>query len=371
MIIIGNADIYSCIHLLFLNSYSNANHMKINFTLTPNRYTVLAGWMAKGIMHLCLFLVCLAAMAQSKDRALTLDEYTKTKTFRIENPEQDTYVKVENTYVLDRYEMKPPYVFKYSDGIERRIYLYRLLDNKTKSSLGLVAMYTTPSNGKVINICVPNALADKAVWAAYIDDLKENGAKEAGLLSTFSYVLSREMSSLFSGGGAQSTTAAGAKTDYDVCFPADALVTMADGSERKISEVKAGDQVASYNTAHPKLEATQVLTVEVHENKDYAITTLTLIREEILTASIFRGIIQSTTYLEATDNHPVLTKEGRKEVGKIREGEKLFCYDNAAGEFVEYTVQKVAKGQKKVSKVYNLVTKKQNYVVNQAVVLDK
>jgi hypothetical protein len=158
------------------------------------------------------------AGAQEKARGLTLDEYKKAKTFAVNDLDNDTYLKFENAYVLDRYEMRPPYVFKYSDGIERRIYLYRLLDNKTKASLGMTAVYFTPGDGKKIHVCIPNPQAEKAVWAQYIDDLKEYAGAEKGFGSAFAYVTSRELAAL-AGGGAGATAASAGKTDFDVCFP--------------------------------------------------------------------------------------------------------------------------------------------------------
>lgn len=184
----------------------------------------------------CSFVLGLSPIVFGQDakesRGITVEEYAKAKTFTLKNLDEDTYVKFENNYILDRYQMKPPYIFKYSDGIERRIYLYKMLDNKTKQELAMLAIYYTPGNGKAINLCIPNAAAPKEVWVKYIDDLKEYGAKENGLLSAYSYVLSKEMSSLLNSGSGQPVNTAGSKTDYDVCFPKDALVTLANGSEK-------------------------------------------------------------------------------------------------------------------------------------------
>src|SRR5690349_10617463 len=71
-----------------------------------------------------LAVIAVEATAQetkTENRSLSLEEFNKVKTFIPKNLDQDTYVKFENAYILDRYQMKPPYVFKYSDGIERKI----------------------------------------------------------------------------------------------------------------------------------------------------------------------------------------------------------------------------------------------------------
>jgi len=54
-------------------------------------------------------------------RALTMEEYTKAKTFKVKDLDNDTYVKFDNTYVLDRYEMRKPYFITGDDGLKKRI----------------------------------------------------------------------------------------------------------------------------------------------------------------------------------------------------------------------------------------------------------
>jgi hypothetical protein len=116
------------------------------------------------------------AMAQSaaEGRGMTMEDFNKAKAFKIKDWDADTYVKFDNAYVLDRYEMKPPYVFKYSDGIERRIYLYKFLDNKTKKELGLIAFYHTPANGKTINLCVPGRSGERVTVYLFLRDVAGN-----------------------------------------------------------------------------------------------------------------------------------------------------------------------------------------------------
>jgi hypothetical protein len=313
------------------------------------------------------------AVAQDKARGLTLDEYKKVKSFGIGDLENETYVKFENAFVLDRYEMRPPYVFKYSDGIERKIYLYRLLDNKTKASLGMVAVYFTPGDNKKFNVCIPNPQADKTVWVQYIDDLKEYNQMEKGFGSAFSYVTSREMASL-AGGGAGTTASSTSKTDFDVCFPAFAEVTMADGSLLPVSQVKAGDKVASYNPETGTYETATVQEVEVHDQQLYGINTVVLSRVELF-ASLSSDQREHSHMLEATPNHPVWTQNGRKPVGNLALGEVL-TGRNSDGTFAQWQVmgmsnQAAGGAAYFTDKVYNLVTSKPAYLVNQMVVYTK
>ncbi|MDJ1500596.1 Hint domain-containing protein [Xanthocytophaga agilis] len=323
----------------------------------------------RSILCLCFFLTLLSATAQSeKSRALTLDEYKKAKTFEIKDLESDTYVKFENAYVLDRFEMKPPYVFKYSDGIERRVYLYRLLDNKSKQSLGMVAIYYTPGNGKKFNVCIPSPESDKNVWALYIDDLKDYNKVESAFGSAFAYVMSREMSTLATGSSGASTT--GNKTDYDVCFPANALVTLANGQTKQISEIKVGEAIASYNKEANKLETAIVQEIQIHEGKGYPVQTL-FGANETVTASTQQHVSQITK-IQATPNHPILTQNGRKAMNEIQSGDSIYVFDSATGEFITFKVYTpFTHSEETATKVYNLVTDKGNYLINGATVLDK
>ncbi len=320
---------------------------------------------------LCCFVsAVMPANAQAdKPRPMTMDEYRKAKAFAINDLETETYVKFENAYVLDRYEMKPPYVFKYTDGIERRVYLYRMLDNKTKQPMGMVAVYQTPANGKKFNVCIPSPETDKAVWAQYIDDLKDYNKAEAAFGSAFAYVLSREMASLVNGGATAGNT--GNKTDYDVCFPGQATVTMADGTQKPIAEVKAGEQIASYNRQTGEMEIAEVLEVQTHEGKAYELATL-LLTDDALTASTANSLAHIVK-IQATPNHPLLTQHGRKAVNQLKASDLVYVRNPQTGEFGTYTIHQMSlqKFPTTVTKVYNLVTDKQNYLVNDAVVLDK
>ncbi|HEX8529827.1 MAG TPA: Hint domain-containing protein, partial [Cytophagales bacterium] len=265
----------------------------------------------------------LPAGAQEKARGLTLDEYKKAKTFTVNDLDNDTYVKFENAYVLDRYEMRPPYVFKYSDGIERRIYLYRLLDNKTKASLGMTAIYVTPGDGKKISVCIPNPQAEKAVWAQYIDDLKEYTAAEKGFGSTFAYVTSRELAALV-GGGTGITAASAGKTDFDVCFPAFARVTLADGTEKAIADVRPGDRVASYDAVTGTRRTAVVQAVQVHDRQPYLVQSVVLTTTDLFAAREGHRV-GTQVVLQATPNHPVWTSTGAVPLGKLQSGATVQC----------------------------------------------
>ncbi len=49
-------------------------------------------------------------------RALTLDEYNKARTFSVGDPDKDTYVKFENSYILVHSGFGKPYFITGDDG---------------------------------------------------------------------------------------------------------------------------------------------------------------------------------------------------------------------------------------------------------------
>jgi hypothetical protein len=179
---------------------------------------------------------------------------------------------------------------------------------------------------------------------------------------------------MFSNGGNQASSTAGSKSDYDVCFPENAVVTMADGSEKLIKDIHVGERVAAFDETSGKFGQTIVEQVQVHMEATYSLTSVKLVREELTaslsTSGMLNGMLIGLT-IEATSNHPVLTKNGRKTMGELEEGEYLYSYDSASGEFVSFRVQEVIKNSRTTGKVYNLVTEKENYIVNSTVVLDK
>ncbi|CAN5870779.1 hypothetical protein BH24BAC1_BH24BAC1_33620 [soil metagenome] len=315
----------------------------------------------------------LAAQAQSPDKGpqpLTQEDYKKALAFKIANPDENTYIKIENTYILDR-EAKP-YVFKYSDGIERRIYLYKLMKGANREEVATLALYATPKSGKTINVCIPNSRAEKQVWDLYIDDLKLQEEKEKGFLSTLAFVLSREYAQGLANPGMAKTAGAKDAGDYDFCFPAFAQVRMADGSLKAISAVKAGDLVMAYDAAREGKHETTVKAVSVHgRDEGISLTQLTLVAVEDILASAGPLVRSAALTLEATGNHPVHTREGRKEVRQIREGDVLYAFDHASQAFREYRVEQVQPDGRVVKEVYNLHTASGNYLVEDLVVLDK
>ena len=81
--------------------------------------------MKKLILFIISFIITLTTFAQEAEKmGIKSNEFEAVRKISIKNLDKDTYVK-DGAFILDN--SNPPYVFKFSDGIERRIYLYKVL----------------------------------------------------------------------------------------------------------------------------------------------------------------------------------------------------------------------------------------------------
>jgi hypothetical protein len=302
-------------------------------------------------------LMTTTTLAQEEQRGITAAEFASAKTIVIKNLEKDSYVKA-NGFVLDRNEEQPPYVFKFSDGVERRIYRYNLHEAEGMKQLGSLAVYHTPKDGKSLMVCIPNNLADKAIWGQYIDDLKDHAKVADGFAVCMAFMLSKE-------NAGKAKTADGtttASTDHnEFCFPGDAHVLMQEGLEKRIDAVKVGDYVGG-------MAANRVTRVTRHTGT-FALMKVLLEPTTAIWASnrIVAGFIE----LEATPNHPILTLTGRKPLGTLQPGDMVLVEDAARSNYQLAEVKRVLPNARTVQAVYNLHTGQGLYQVNDVLVLDK
>ena len=339
--------------------------------------------MKHNLLPLLFFLVCAvttqllsqrvwAQTATAAPAGMTVEQLKAVKAIKIANLDKDTYFK-SGGFILDRYEERPAYVFNYTDGITRKIYLYKVFTAADTKELGLLAIYQNTKTNEVKPFVIPGASADRKAWDAYIDDLKYVGEKEPGLMSTLTFVISREMASLLSGGGAKTEEGSGKKKEeYNFCFAADATVTMADGSSKKINSIITGDVVMGYDVKTKTLTPTRVTKVDAHRSagpsSNFVLASVWLSSVNEITADS-RNAMTAPTLLEATANHPVLTATGRKALGDVKAGDILYRTENS--KVVSYKVIQVEKSTRSVKEVYNLVTESGAYLVGETVVLDK
>ncbi|AUD05131.1 Hint domain-containing protein [Spirosoma pollinicola] len=333
--------------------------------------------MKNNLLSILIFFSCAVATqlisqrvwAQTTSTSMTVEQLKAIKTIKVANLDKDTYFK-SGGFILDRYEERPAYVFNYTDGITRKIYLYKVFTVEDTKELGLLAIYKNEKSGEIKPFVIPGASADRKAWDAYIDDLKYVGEKEPGLMSTLTFVLSREMAGLLSG-GAGKTEEGGAKKkeEYNFCFAADAPVTLADGSSKAISAVTTGDVVLGYDAKTKSLTPTRVTKIDTHVG-DFSLAGVWLTSTNELTADV-RGLPGAPILLEATANHPVLTASGRKALGDVKAGEVLYRYDAATNSTVGYKVVRTESAIRSVKTVYNLATESGAYLIGETVVLDK
>ncbi|GAB3565246.1 hypothetical protein GCM10027578_12240 [Spirosoma luteolum] len=331
--------------------------------------------MKHNLLSLLLFLTCAVAtqffsqrvQAQTASTGLTVDQVKAIKAIKIANLDKDTYFK-SGGYILDRYEERPAYVFTYSDGITRKVYLYKVFAAADTKELGLLALYQNTKTNEIKPFVIPGESADRKAWDAYIDDLKYVGEKEPGLMSTLTFVLSREMAALLSGGAGKSDDGgAKKKEEYNFCFAADAPVLLANGLTDRIGNLTPGTLVQGIDPATHEPVPTRVTRIDTHQGS-FALAGIWLVPAQAVTAQAGPTTL-TPVLLEATANHPVLTPHGRKALGSVQAGESLYRLEN--GHLVAYRVVGTRAAVRTVDTVYNLVTEAGAYTVDGTVVLDK
>ncbi len=309
----------------------------------------------KKILYVSLaLLINVAAWAQEEKRGITTAEFTAAKAATFKNIEKDSYFK-SGGLVFDRNDEKPPYTFKFSDGLERKVYLYSLFGAEDMKSVGSLAVFTWSKSPKPLLVCIPNTLADKAIWGQYIDDLKD-GAKQAdGFAVCLAFALSRE----FSGGAKAEGAKAGEKDHNEFCFPADTYVSLANGLDKRTDAIQSGDLIAGFGSQ-------AVTGVTTHEGT-FAISQVVVRPVESVLAAI--NAANTTVTLEATANHPILTATGRKAMGSLSKGDYVFVAAGNSYQLAE--VVAIQPNARQANRVYSISTQQGLSVINGVVTLDK
>lgn len=314
-----------------------------------------------------------SAYSQEKGRTLTMAEYEKAKTFAVKDLDNDTYVKFENAYVLDRYESRKPYFITGDDGKKKRIDIYKLLAKEGMQDLGIMVFYTN-EQGTLYKACMPHFTADPKVWEKYFEDVHAIDKQEANFVLKLSYVLSKEFGFQLYKAANQGKDISKEAGTYgtDICFPGTMQVSMADGSTRSLSAIRPGDRIISLD---PQTQAPQVVTVKEltsHHPKNYAITRLTLLAAQTTTTPTGTAITLHTKVLQATPNHPILTQAGEKPIGSVTTQDILLCQDPATGRYQSFQVWHVSESAGGLQPVYNIVADKgTTFIMNGVMVMQK
>jgi hypothetical protein len=313
------------------------------------------------------------AAAAPAVRALTAEEYQKAKTFKVKDLDNDTYVKFDNTYVLDRYEMRKPYFITGDDGQKKRVDLYKLLAKEGMQELGTLIYYTN-EKGALYTAVLPGFRADAAIWEKYFEDIHAIDKEEKNFVLKLSYVLSKEF-------GFQQYKAANqgknlkeesATYSNNICFPGTQEVAMANGSRKELKEIRPGDQVISIDPLTHTARTVTVQELVAHEAENYAITSLLVVAaQERLTAG-GTEVRLSSKVLQATPNHPMMTANGKKPIGEISMGEQVVCEDETTHAYQTFTVFNKTEAAGGVQKVYNIVADGgSTFMMNGVMVLQK
>ncbi len=328
-------------------------------------------------IFLALFLFSIQFTIKAEDTAkvhvFTMAEYEKAKTFKVKDLDNDTYIKFENTYVLDRYENRKPYFITGDDGLKKRVDIYRFLLREGKQELGTMLYYTN-EKGTLYQACLPNFRADAKVWEKYFEDIHAIDKIEPNFVLKLSYVLSREFGYQLYKSANQGKDISREAGTYgtDICFPGDAEVTMWDGSKKVLSEIKKGDRIITVDPKTEKATTAAVTALVAHEEKNYAITRLVLLSANEKRSVNATEVKLSAKELNATPNHPVVTENGTTKIGAVKEGDEILCLNKQTGKYEKYIVWSKTEQAGGIQKVYNIETNGgSTLIMNEVMVLQK
>ncbi|GAB5408448.1 MAG: hypothetical protein BalsKO_08130 [Balneolaceae bacterium] len=308
------------------------------------------------------------AFAQDS-RAITMEEYELAQSFEVEDLDNDTYIKFNNKYILDRYEYRDPIFITGDDGNRKRVDLYKLVAREGLIDLGVMVFFTTEV-GTLYKALIPNFEAGSEVWEAYFEDIHSIDKEEENFVLKLSYVLSREFSfQMLKGAGVELPEDEGATYGSDICFPGDQLVSLADGSEKSLREIEIGDKVITLDPSTKFESVVEVSKLVKHTPENYAITTLVLINEQRIESKSEIEFLIKTKELKATPNHPMLTSLGNKKMGDIQKGEEVLSWDEESGQYKSYIVYQTKEYGEGIQPVYSIEAKGGNPLLMNGVVV--
>jgi len=314
-----------------------------------------------------------ATAAAEAPRVLSAEEYAKAKTFKVKDLDNDTYAKFENTYVLDRYEMRKPYFITGDDGLKKRIDLYKLIAKEGMQELGTMIYYTN-EKGTLYTAVLPGFRADAAIWEKYFEDIHAIDKEEKNFVLKLSYVLSKEFGfqQYKSANQGKNLKAESGTYSNNICFPGTQQVTMANGATKALKDIRPGDLVVTIDPLSRQANTVRVKELVAHEAENYAITSLLVVATQEQATATGTEVRMSSRVLQATPNHPMMTTTGKKPVGEIREGEQIICQDEQTHTYQTFTVFHKTEAAGGVQPVYNIVADGgSTFMMNGVMVLQK
>jgi hypothetical protein len=306
-------------------------------------------------------------------RPITLAEYQKALAFKVPSLDNDTYLKIDNTYILDRYESRKPYFVTGDDGQKKRFDLYKVIAKDGMQELGLLIFYTN-QGGKVYQACMPNFTADPKIWAQYFQDIDNINKTEKDYILKLSYILSKEMGFQLYKALNQGKDLSKESATYgnDICFPGTEMVTMANGSTKTLKDINPGDEVVTVDPISKATTTVRIKELTTHEAKNYAITQVLLVKDKVVNLPGGTYVQLSQRILEATPNHPMKTTAGDRRISDIQPGEQVLCLNNATGKYETFNVQDKREFAGGNQKVYNMVAEAgDTFIMNGVMVRQK
>lgn len=140
------------------------------------------------------------------------------------------------------------------------------------------------------------------------------------------------------------------------CFLGNAMVMMADGTEKRIDSVQAGDRVRSGQSG----EAQTVLLVDIADRHNVSVVGIDHFPPFATSDHTFRGDIKRVCADVPLALH--LKKWEASEVDELRAGVKVWKWEN--NQLVLHSVENITTDQVDSTVVYNLITEDHTYIVN-------
>jgi hypothetical protein len=127
--------------------------------------------------------------------------------------------------------------------------------------------------------------------------------------------------------------------------------------------------VITVNSQTKITSAVRVKELTTHDAKNYALTSLVLIAADSRQVPAGTEIHFSTKVLRATPNHPMMTREGNRKIGEVREGQEVLCLNEVTGKYDVYQIWKKEEHAGGTQQVYNIVAEGGNIFVVKGVVV--
>jgi hypothetical protein len=231
-----------------------------------------------------------------------------------------------------------------------------LLQNNSKEfpNRAIMVIITSSIDGSSKYLCIPNNYSSKSIWDRYFDDIIK---LDRNSLLALTWVMSKSKSA-----------------EILFCFPENSVVQMVNGNEKCIQDVCKGDTVLSYNFENQIFVPSVVDELIVHSKYDsLQISKIIVSSTDNRIASIDSFLsLNMSKELEATNEHPIITKNGIKRFEELKAEDVVLIYNESEETLQNYSVSLINKNIRRVVKVYNLrLIGNDNFFVNGILVATK